>query len=301
MGHSLLLWIQCDLGQVYNLFEIFSLFIYQMVKITVPNWPSTSQDRKIKIINSYNATEGPRNRSLNVPTIAYETAPPLYCSGNYSTQTLSSSSQASNIWIHICWLTSPDNFQHSPKNTNWNCLLPATPTANVLSSGPGVFHIHSIPGTDLTGPEFLPSSVSSTLLPKPLTYKAIMPFLSLRIFAGSKVGCGPLTHHSASKASSTLAPPLSPVWANLLQFQDSLGLLSTISPTGQNSSVVHKAFPSCWNFYNSTEPAPRLCPYSYPHTSITVLHSPNYDLSMVTNKRTPLKPCLTADSLLYLA
>lgn len=118
-------------------------------------------------------------------------ASPLYCSGNYSAQTLSSSSQASNIWTHICWLTSPDNSQHSPPNTNWICLLPATLTANILNSGPGGFHIHSIPGTDLTGPEFLKSSVSSTLLPKPLTYKAIMPFLSLRIFADSKVGLDP--------------------------------------------------------------------------------------------------------------
>lgn len=66
-------------------------------------------------------------------------------------------------------------------------------------------------GTELLiGSELLPSSASSTLLPKPPTYKVIKPFLSLETSAGFKVVLGPLAYLSASKALALFSPPISP-------------------------------------------------------------------------------------------
>lgn len=48
---------------------------------------------------------------------------PPKCSGNYSTETMSSSSQTTNIQTPIYWLTSPDNSQLSPESVS-SLLLP---------------------------------------------------------------------------------------------------------------------------------------------------------------------------------
>lgn len=137
---------------------------------------------------------------------------------------------------------SPGNFQHYPRNTARICLL-------MPRSLQGQTWWPPHPSTELlTGSEFLPTSASSTLLPKLPPYKTIKPFHSLKPSAGSKVGLGPWSNLSVSKDLALwLLPPLQAestrsrlkiIWP----FSEPV-LFSTVLPFGHNfSSSMEKLF-----------------------------------------------------------